>query len=205
MKNKFAILYVIILLITFNTCGVLSEKEDKVDQQANREIYQQVLQLATQYDADIQWLTFAEDSVFFTIELQRALFEPPDRSLLVIAPIVDIIKHDNEYLFTAVDWRYKVDYQLQCNEQQIEYVLNTSKNNSDIFKVYAIIINPESIYIPAVKLVDEMDIGDILESYNVSKIIVVKGTCLDVLSVGDDPVEIEELLTSLAGSTEFDQ
>jgi len=196
MKNKFAILYVIILLITFNTCGVPSEKEDKVDQQANREIYQQVLQLATQYDADIQWLTFAEDTVFFTIELQRALFNPPDRSRLVIASIVDIMKQNNKFLLSAVDWQYKIDYRLQCNEQQVKYILNISKNNSQNYETYAFIINPESIHKPSVKLGDDM--GDSSITYDVSDISVVKGTCLDVINVGDNESKIEALLKLLA-------
>ncbi|NQT61653.1 MAG: hypothetical protein HQ556_01735 [Candidatus Marinimicrobia bacterium] len=204
MHKILVVLYTLLLPMMFNACSVKSDQGDGVDQETNREIYKQVIQLATKYNSDIQWLTFAEDTVFFTIELQRALFNHTDRSRLVIGSIVDIMKQNNKFLLTAVDWQYGIDYQLQCNEQQVEYILNISKVNSQTFEVYAIIINPESIHKPAVKLVDEMGGDDSYVTYDISDIIVVKGICLDVVSIGDDSVEIEELLKSLAAKDQVD-
>ncbi len=196
MHKMLVVLYTLLLLAMINACSVQSDQGDGVNQETNIEIYKEVMQLATKYNADIEWLTFAEESVFFTIELQEALFEPPGRSRLVIASIVDIAKTNDEFLFAAEDWQYKIDYRLQCNEQQVKYILNISKNNSQNYETYAFIINPESIHKPSVKLGDDM--GDSSITYDVSDISVVKGTCLDVINVGDNESKIEALLKLLA-------
>ena len=198
MNKILVTLCVLLLPFVFSTCDALSDKGEKANQQKKEEVRQQVSQLAAKHNADIQWITFAEEKVFFTIELQRALFNPPGRSRLMIASIVDVIQQDDEFFFTAVGWMYGIYYQLQCTEEQLQYVLNISKNNTSHFEEYAIVMNPRSVHKPVAQLVGELDIDYAYITHEVSDLTVVKGTCLDVLSIDSSVLEIEDLLDSMA-------
>lgn len=182
------------LFLVLGSCSLPSERKKESAGQREGDLPREVLQLAAKHGADVEWLALLDGREFYTIELQQALLEPAGLPRLLIAPVVDVLKKEEAYFLTAHAWMNNVFFQLRCDAEQVEYVLSTSADEFRMFGNYAIIIAPESVHKPVAQLAGEIDADYAYVVHDAADIVVVKGTCLDILALGDDILDPEDLL-----------
>jgi hypothetical protein len=178
------------------SCSPRTQPKEDAARQKKENLRQEVLQMSSKYGADLNWRAIPDD--FYTLELQQALLEPVGRSRLLIATVVDVLKRENDYFLTVQDWRFDIYFQLLCDAKQAQYVIESSTNDNVIRKYgdYAIVLKPESVHKPVAQLTGEIDDGSAIVTHKAADIVVVKGTCIDILSL--ECSGLDE--TDLAGS-----
>lgn len=182
-------------LLLCTSCSPPTQSKEPVASQKKQEARRQVMEMAARHEADLEWLTVLEGKEFYTIELQQALLKPLGRLRLFIAPVADVLKRDDTYFITAHDWTNDVYFQLDCDAKQAQYVLNSSTKDSRMFEEYAIVMKPRSVHKPVAQLAGEIDVDNAYVVHDAADIVVVKGTCIDILSLKDSRLDIEDLLT----------
>ena len=178
------------------SCSPRTQPKEDADHQKKESIRQEVLQMSSKYGADLNWRAILDKGEFFTLELQQALLEPPGRSCLLLAPVVDVLKRENVHFLTAHDWIGSIYFQLQCDEKQAHYVMATSTNEFRMFNEYAIVMKPESVHKPVAQLAGEIDVDHACVIHEASDIVVVKGTCIDILSLKGSGLDEADLVDS---------
>lgn len=126
----------------------------------------------------------------YTVELQQALLEPEPRPRLLLTPIFDLTKREESYFLTAHDWSSDFYFELECTQQQTQYILATKGRGER----YAIVMLPHSVYKPVVQLIPEIDIDMAYMSYDHVGLSIVKGDCLDVLALGGVRLRVQDLI-----------
>jgi len=148
--------------------------------------------MSAKHGADLHWLTILDGREFFTLELQQALLEPPGRSRLLLAPIVDVMKRKDAYFITAHDLMSDVYFLLRCDEKQAQYVVRTSTNMGRVLlDEYAIVIRPEGALKPVAQLAGDQESVYVIPA----DIVVVRGVCLDILSLEHSRLDVKDLLS----------
>jgi hypothetical protein len=176
------------------SCSPRTKPKEDAARQKKENLRQEVLQMSSKYGADLNWRANLDE--FYTLELQQALLEPPGRSCLLLAPVVDVLKRENVYFLTAHDWIGSIYFQLQCDEKQAHYVMGTSTNEFRMFNEYAIVMKPESVHKPVAQLAGEIDADHAHVIHEASDIVVVKGTCIDILSLKGSGLDEADLVGS---------
>jgi hypothetical protein len=148
-----------------------------------------------------------EKDELYTIELQQALLHP-EKPRLLLAPVVDVIQQADAYVLTLHDWMSfpsSIYYQLECNAEQSKYVLAKANNGARMLQYYAIIMLPTSVLKPLAKFVchDDGDgeggSGGVYVTDEASDILVVKGACVDILSLDGSDLTVKDLADSERG------
>jgi len=195
--SKVPIVPLLLVVVTSCTsCSSHNQRREIAGREKAENIRQQILQMSSKHGADLSWLTILDKREFFTLELQHALLEPPGRPRLLLAPVVDVLKREDAYFITAHDWVADVYFQLQCDAQQAQYVVGHSTNDFRAFDEYAIVMDPKSVHRPVAQLAGEIDVDYAYVIHDAAEIVVVKGVCLDILSLGDSGLNVESLVTA---------
>jgi hypothetical protein len=150
--------------------------------------------MSSKHGAYLDWMTILDKGGFFTLELQQALLEPPGQSCLLLAPVVDLLKREDVYFLTAHDWMGDIYFQLECDEKQAQYVMATSTDDFRMFDEYAIVMKPKSVHKPVAQLAGEIDVAYAYVIHDAADIVVVKGVCIDILSLEDSRLNVDDLL-----------
>ncbi len=169
-------------------------EKDEVARQKKEGLRQRVLEMAFRHGADVEWLSFLDGRAFYTIELQQVLLEPPGHLRLLLARVVDIFERDETYFLMAHEWLSDVYFQLQCNAGHAQYALSTSSNELRGFAEYAIVMQPKSVHRPVAQLTGEIDGDSVYVTHEVADIIIVKATCIEIISLDDSVLDVDDLL-----------
>lgn len=193
---KASILPVIVAVASLCTsCSPRTQPKEVAARQKKESFRQQVIEMASKHGADLNWLKILDKPEFYTLELQQALLEPPGRPRLLLAPVVDVLRREDAYFITAHDWMGDIYFQLQCDAKQAQYVMGTSTNEFRMFEEYAIVMDPKSVHKPVAQLAGEIDVDYAYVIHDAADIVVVKGVCLDILTLEDSRLNVEDLLT----------
>ncbi|MFA5260449.1 MAG: hypothetical protein WC450_04400 [Candidatus Omnitrophota bacterium] len=166
------------------------------DAEKKKHIQKKVSQMAEKYDADFEWAAIGDKGMLYSLELQKRLLKGQRNPCLLLAPIEDVIKRENNYYLTANEWGRDIYFQLKCSAEQAQYVLN---NSTSEFYDYAIVLNPKSVHKPVAQLAGEIDAKDAYVIHHASDIIVVKGDCLELLFLEDSDLNMEDFLDNKDG------
>lgn len=193
---KTLFLPILVLVVTFYTsCSSRTQPKEEANHRKKENFRQQVLNMSSKHTADLDWMMIVDKGEFFTLELQKDLLEPPGRSRLLLAPVVDLLKREDTYFLTVHEWIGNIYFQLECDEKQAQYVMDTSINDFSMFNEYAIVMKPKSVIKPVAQLAGEIDVDYAYVIHDAADIVVVKGECVDILSLEDSELSPYDLLS----------
>ena len=109
---------------------------------------------------------------------------------LLVLPVLAI------WLLSYQFRRQKIYFQLQCDEEQAQYVLSESSGDSSRWKDYAIVFEPQKVHKPVAQLAGEIDEEFAYVIHEAADIVVVQGVCLDLLELDTVVLSVEDLLRS---------
>lgn len=175
------------------SCSPPSQRHEEAKLEQKDNLRRQIQQMATKHNADIQWMEILQGRELYTIELQQALLEPKPRPRLLIAAITDVMKRENSYFLTAHEWASNIYFQLECNEQHTRYILSTATNDARMFQDLAIVLVPKSVHKPIAQLTSEIDGETATVTHEPAKFFVVKGVCLEILTMGELQLDLKDL------------
>ena len=184
----------LVIQFVLTSCSPPFQRKKEVARQKKEALRQQILLMTSKHEADFKWITVLNKSDFYTLELQQALLDPPGRSRMLLASVVDVLKREDGYFLTAHAWMSNIYFQLQCDEKHAQYVMSTSTNDFRIFDEYAIVVSPKSVHKPVAQLAGEIDVDYAYVIHDATDIVVVKGTCIDILFLQDSRLDTEDFL-----------
>lgn len=187
-------------LLVIVSCEHESPKEKKESARAN-DLHQKISQLVKQHNADAEWDRYFREQDFgtenFTAHYERIFLSDENKPFLFVAEIVDVKKQGSKFVIAARvgdhwpnDWIFVL---LQCTPRLTEAVLQRRHDSFD-GNTYILVATVSTVEIPpfsleSVETTDE-ESGFITESYAHleffdSDIIILTGTCIDVVFVGN--------------------
>ncbi len=166
-------------------------------QTAEREqIGREVRALATRHSADYDWKA-AGDKSLFTVEVEDILLSRIGRPLFTSAMVTDVQRQKGQYSLIARDSISVSDLflRLRCSPSQAEYVMEVAKNGGYL-GWFAIVFRPESVRRPMWELTAQPDGDTAYIAVNEAREWFVKGECLDLLYVGQDSIDLKDMLST---------
>lgn len=200
MKVKCFVIMAMSLLVIVS-CEYESPKEKKESARA-KDLHQKISQLVKQHNADAEWDRYFREQDFgtenFTAHFERIFLSDENNPFLFVAEIVDVKKQGSKFVISASVGDHWPNYDcmfvlLQCAPRLTEAVLQRRHDFSD-GNTYILVATVSTVERPpfrleSVEITDE-ESGFITESYAhleffASDIIILTGTCMDVVFVGN--------------------
>jgi len=186
----------ILLQLALFSCSPPSDGKEQAARQQKDDLRREVLAMAAKHGADFKWMKVLEKDELYTIELQQALLQA-EKPRLLLSPIVDVIQQGDAYVLKLHDWMgfpSSIYYELHCNAEQSNYVLATANNGSRMFQDYALVMLPSSVQKPLAKFICEDDGDGAYVTDEASDIMVVKGACIDLVSLKAPGLSARDLI-----------
>lgn len=180
--------WIIALLLILVGCDS-DNREEKAEAQKKerlektRQAMQEMQELCLPYNAVIDWTVSIESLSPFTIELEEALVREDSRPLLLLGKIEDITKELDKYSIHFIS--EDILFDLYCTPKQVKEIMN---HRSDRHQEYAVIVRVSEVKKVRLGLqASDEGIGEIwVRSKPLTDCFIAKGTCLDLLFIGDN-------------------
>ena len=199
MKMKCFVIMAMSLLVIVS-CEYESPKEKKESARV-KDLHQKISQLVKQHNADAEWDRYFREQDFgtenFTAHFERIFLSDENNPFLFVAEILDVEKQGAKFVIAArVGDHWPNDFMyvlLQCGPCLAESVLQRRHDSFDgntyIFVAKVSTVERPPFSLESVEITDE-ESGFITESYAHleffdSDIIILTGTCMDVVFVGN--------------------
>lgn len=195
MKKNIA---VCVGVIFFNTACTSSSPSST--SQPKDELGRTVAALAAKYNADADWMKLLEHDDVYTIELQEALLQPPNRHHIVLASIVDVFKKSDSYFLTAAHWSGPY-FQLECSVDQVKYIRAQATQGNREYQEFAIVMTVASVHRPVAQLASEVSADEAVVVHEASSIVIIRGRCTDLFFIGDTMLAAEDIRLTKNGQS----
>lgn len=202
-KKYWLLATIMAVVITLSSCDSDSPEEAaKVEQK--HKITEEVQKLCSQYNAVTDWKQHIDKKGFgehtYTIEVEDALIRTDGRPILFYGSIHDVVRKPDKYLvYFGSGWGTllrnpffgvfgcDIHFVLDCTPSQVEQIMRHPASGFDDYAVIAQISEVEKIRF-------ELSSGESGEKVHVetSDVFMVKGKCLDLLLVADEPKDLQK-------------
>jgi hypothetical protein len=142
-------------------------------------------ELADKYQATTGW----EENLDYTLQAQERLIT--GKPILFRCIVDDVFKRDGKtFIRFASSYLSEVDYvlELECSQQVIDKFFSQESDNRpyDWFGEYAVVANIQEVSRPVSVLKGHVYSGEEVEiDIGTSSLFTAKGTCLDIVYIGD--------------------
>ena len=171
--------------------------EDKISETEDDFPRQLIQDMVSKYDAKADWFRNSHNSIYtYSIYLQEAVLDSNERPLLIYANITDVMKTKTGYkaIFSNF-WDNPLSdlyYELILSKGQVDYILSPRET---LFSEFAIVAEIKQVVRANSQIKIEEGFGDDPSTpfIDVPGVFILKGTCLDILFVGETRPRIEQL------------
>ena len=191
--------YLIIFSTVIFCCNQSDDKPSKnmISKTDNNFPRQLIQDMVSKYDAQIYWFKNSQNSLYtYSIYLQEAVLDSNNQPLLIYATITDVMKTKTGYkaIFSNF-FNYPISdlyYELILTKEQVDYILSSHES---FLSEFAIVANINDVVRANSQIRIEEGFGDDPSTafIDVPGVFILKGTCLDILFIGETTFRIDYL------------
>ena len=179
----------------------LKAEAARVEAARRAQLQRSLAETISKHNAVTDWQKSLSDQAqsryhVYTVEIQHALSRHDGRPIFFLGGVRDVAKRDGKYYAVLDGWTdlaFSITFILELQPEQVELLLDDCAD--PLLDMYAVVAAIGSVEGTPLRLVAHPSDGDDAEiSLDSEGSITARGTCLDLLFIGRDWVQMESII-----------